>query len=490
MSTSDQAGTSGLDGLSIAHGALFTDLYELTMLQAYFEERMLDQAVFSLFVRRLPKGRNFLVACGLDTVLAYLENLHFTDSDLRYLRSLDQFSDEFLRWLSDFRFTGEVRAVPEGTPVFADEPLLEITAPLPEAQVIETFVMNQLHLQTMLASKAYRVVRAAAGRPVVDFGARRMHGTDAALKAARAFHIAGVAATSNVQAGRLYGIPVSGTMAHSYVQAHENELTAFEAFANRYPETVLLVDTFDTLAGIENVIELARRLGDRFRVSAVRLDSGDLETLARAARRKLDDAGLKDVEIFASGGLDEYAISDLLQAEAPIDGFGVGTRMGVSSDAPSLDVAYKLTEYAGMGRVKLSPDKPILPGAKQIFRFSETNQDVRDVIGVAGEDLPGRPLLRTVMKRGKRVDPPLRDLTAPRIHAQEQISRLPERIRDLGDADPPYPVELTKKLSHLQQILEQRAADLTASDDGATRTADDGPPTTDHGRLKAQITED
>ncbi|HBP90581.1 MAG TPA: nicotinate phosphoribosyltransferase, partial [Nitrospiraceae bacterium] len=261
--------------------------------------------VFTLFVRRLPVRRNFLLACGVDTVLDYLETIRFSEEDLAYLDSLRQFSSRFLSWLRDFRFTGEVYAVPEGTPVFANEPILEIVAPLPQAQIVETFIMNQIHVQTVLASKAQRVVAAAEGRPVIDFGPRRMHGIDAALKAARAFWIGGVAATSNVLAGKLYGVPVAGTMAHSYIQSHENEATAFRAFAQLYPETVLLVDTYDTLAGVKKVIDLARALGDDFKVKAVRLDSGDLLDLSRRARRLLDDAGLRDVEIFASGGLDE-----------------------------------------------------------------------------------------------------------------------------------------------------------------------------------------
>jgi nicotinate phosphoribosyltransferase len=240
-------------------------------------------------------------------------------------------------------------AVAEGTPVFANEPILEIAAPLPEAQLIETFVLNQIHLQTVLASKAVRMVTAAQGRPVVDFGARRMHGIDAAVKGARAFHIAGVASTSNVLAGHLYGLPVSGTMAHSYVQAHDEEVAAFRAYARLYPETTLLVDTYDTLEGVRRVVDLANELGSAFKVGAVRLDSGDLGNLAKQSRALLDDTGLGAVRIVASGGLDEYAIAGLLASGAPIDGFGIGTRMGVSSDAPDLDIAYKLVEYAGKG---------------------------------------------------------------------------------------------------------------------------------------------
>lgn len=445
--------------------ALFTDLYELTMLNAYYEEGMMADAVFTLFVRRLPVRRNFLLACGVDTVLDYLETIRFSEEDLAYLDSLRQFSGRFLNWLRDFRFTGEVFAVPEGTPVFANEPIIEIVAPLPQAQIVETFIMNQIHVQTVLASKAQRVVAAAEGRPVIDFGPRRMHGIDAALKAARAFWIGGVAATSNVLAGKLYGVPVAGTMAHSYIQSHENEATAFRAFAQLYPETVLLVDTYDTLAGVQKVIDLARALGDDFKVKAVRLDSGELLDLSRRARRLLDDAGLRDVEIFASGGLDEDAIAALVSAGAPIDGFGVGTSMGVSSDAPDLDIAYKLSEYAGKGRLKLSTGKPILPGRKQVFRIVEGEHDVRDVIACDDEVPVGRPLLVPMMRNGKRLPERRVDLTTARQYAQEQISRLPERVRAITPADSPYPVEVSRTLAHRQQ---QIIKDLTNNRNGST----------------------
>jgi len=435
--------------------ALFTDLYELTMAQAYLEEGLTDQAVFSLFVRRLPPQRNFLIACGLDTVLEYLESFRFSSDDIEYLASLGQFSQRFLDWLKNMRFTGDVYALPEGTPVFTNEPIVEIVAPLPQAQLLETFIMNQIQLQTILASKAYRVVAAAQGRPVFDFAARRMHGTDAALKGARAFYIAGVAATSNVLAGKLYKIPVVGTMAHSYVQAHASELEAFRAFVRIYPETVLLVDTYDTLAGVRKVIELARELGPAFQVRAIRLDSGDLLELSKQARRMLDAAGLSRVKIFVSGGLDEERIAQLLDAGAPLDGFGVGTYMGVSKDAPDCDIVYKLTEYAGQGRLKLSPEKPILPGRKQIFRIEERGCAVRDVIAQADEQLSGRPLLIPVMRAGERLES--RDLEAIRRYAQDQIERLPERIRALAPAQPPYPVELSPALQKLYQDLSAQA---------------------------------
>lgn len=441
------------------NSALFTDLYELTMAQAYFEEAMTENAVFSLFARRLPARRNFLLACGLASVLDYLQSLRFHDDDLAYLASLGKFSDLFLDRLRDFRFTGEVYAVPEGTPVFANEPILEIVAPLPQAQLVETFVMNQIHVQTVLASKAQRVVTAAAGRPVIDFGSRRMHGIDAALKAARAFYISGVAATSNVLAGREYGAPVAGTMGHSYIQAHENETEAFRAFARRYPGTMLLVDTYDTLAGVRKVIELANTLGEGFKISAVRLDSGDLLALSKEVRRLLDQAGLGKIEIFVSGGLDEDKIAQLVASGAPINGFGVGTSMGVSNDAPDLDIAYKLSEYAGKGRLKLSAAKPILPGRKQVFRINEKGCDVRDVIACADEALPGRPLLEAVMRNGERLAAGRVDLKSARAHAEQQTSLLPEPIRAIQAADPPYPVEVSNKLSALQQNLTNEIRD-------------------------------
>ncbi|MBE0598066.1 MAG: nicotinate phosphoribosyltransferase [Desulfuromonadales bacterium] len=437
--------------------ALFTDFYELTMLQSYVEEGLTANAVFSLFVRRLPPRRNFLLACGLDAVLDYLEQLRFSASDLAYLATLGRFSERFLAWLADFRFTGEVWAVAEGTPVFANEPLLEIVAPLPQAQLIETFVMNQMHLQTLLASKAQRVVNAACGRPVLDFASRRMHGLDAAIKGARAFYLGGVSATSNVLAGKVYGVPVAGTMAHSYIQAHGSEAQAFSAFVRLYPDTVLLVDTYDTLAGVRKVIELAKDLGAEFRVKALRLDSGDLYTLSRQTRRLLDQAGLQAVDIFLSGGLDEERIAGMLAAGAPIDGFGVGTSMGVSSDVPALDTAYKLCEYGGQGRLKLSAGKPILPGRKQIFRCERKGQDVRDSIARADEVMPGRPLLAPVMRGGRRLPPRRAPLEAARRYAQQQIDRLPANVRGLAPATPPYPVTVSAALADLQRTIAAQA---------------------------------
>ncbi len=356
--------------LTTRDAALFTDLYELTMAASYFREGMNDEATFSLFVRRLPPKRSFLVAAGLEDVVRFLLDFRFSEDAVGYLRSLGQFPEDFLDALTTLRFTGTVRAVPEGTPVFADEPLLEVTAPLIEAQLVEAAVMNLCHLHTVQASKAARVVLAARGRPVVDFGLRRTHGVAAGLTAARAAFIAGAAMTSNVLAAMHYGIPPAGTMAHSYVQAFPHEIDAFRAFARTFPAgPTLLIDTYDTIAAAHKAVVVARELAARGqRLAGVRLDSGDIPALAREVRRIFDAAGLSDVRIFVSGGLDEEIIEDYLDAGAPIDAFGVGTRMNVSADAPYLDMAYKLVQYGGRNVAKLSPGKATWPDAKQVWR--------------------------------------------------------------------------------------------------------------------------
>jgi len=433
--------------------ALFVDLYELTMAQAYVAEDMHADATFSLFVRRLPERRNYLLACGLDDVLSYLGDLRFEADSLRHLESLGLFNDNFLDWLAKFRFSGQVHAVAEGTPVFANEPILEVTGPIAEAQIAETFIMNQVHLQTTLASKAARVVTAACGRAVVDFGPRRMHGIDAAVKAARAFHIAGVDATSNVLASKVYGVAARGTMAHSFLQAWESEEDAFRSFARLYPETVLLVDTYDTLRGVERVCALAREIRESFKVRAIRLDSGDLVQLAFEARKMLDDAGLNALQIFASSSLDEDAIDDIVRSNAPITGFGVGTKMGVSEDAPSLDIAYKLCAYAGKGRLKTSTGKPVLPGRKQVFRAEEGGVAIGDTIARADEQLPGRPLLNLVMENGRKLPQSNASLNDAREHARDEVGRLPDAIRALAPAKEPYSVAVSDRLAADQERL-------------------------------------
>ena len=434
--------------------ALYTDLYQLTMLQAYHREGMTEPAVFDLFVRRLGT-RNYLLACGLEQALEYLETLSFSERAIDYLAEQDAFEDDFLEWLAEFSFTGDVYAVPEGTPVFPDEPILEVVAPIGEAQLAETFLLNQITFQTGVASKAARVRHAAdAGereRIVADFGMRRLHGTDAAMKGARAMYIAGIDSTSNVAAGEAYGIPITGTMAHSYVEAHDREMDAFRAFADTYPQTILLVDTYDTLEGVQNVIRLAEERGEAFQVRGIRLDSGNLAVLAHEARRMLDAAGLEDVMIFASSGLDETKITELIERDAPIDGFGVGTKMGTSADQPYLDSAYKLCGYAGTPRMKLSTDKSNLPGRKQVFRQYDGGTAVRDVIATEDETLDGTPLLDRVMAGGERTGAgDKRPLDALRENAAARTDELPDRLTDLADAEP-YAVEQSDAM---QQRLE------------------------------------
>ena len=442
--------------------ALFTDLYEITMLRAYAEQGMTERAVFSLFVRKLPPGRNYLLACGLATIVDALETLRFSDDDIAYLAGLGRFPEPFLRQLSAFRFTGDMDAVPEGTPVFPNEPILEIIAPIGEAQVAETIVLNQIGLQTILASKAARVVHAAQGRPVVDFGGRRAHGIDAALKGARAFFIAGVSATSNLHAGKLYGLPVAGTVAHSFIEACASESDAFRAFAETYPDTTLLVDTYDTLEGVRKVAALARALGPACRLKGVRLDSGDLAGLAREARTILDAAGLARLQIFASGGLDEYEIDRLVRTGVPIDAFGIGTDMSVSADAPALDIAYKLTEYAGVGRMKLSPGKRTLPGRKQVFRTFRDGLASGDVITRHDERLLGVPLLQPVLREGRRLSQatPLRQIQA---YAAEAIASLPSAMLSLQPLETAYEVVVSTRLSADEKSVRARIAAEGAS---------------------------
>ena len=437
------------------NAALLTDLYQLKMVQAYLREGLTETAVFDLFARRLPKTRNFLVAAGLDDALHFLETLSFSEEAREYLASLPEFEREFVDELASFRFEGDVYAVPEGTVVFADEPILEVLGPLPQAQLVETFLLNQIHYQTLIASKAARVVQEACGKPVIEFGMRRTHGTDAGMKAARAAFIGGAAGTSNVLAAQVYDIPASGTMAHSYIEAHESEAQAFRQYASLYPETVLLADTYDTLAGVGEVVRLAAEVGRDFRVSAIRLDSGDLLALSKQARVMLDAAGLQRVGIVASSNLDEYAIARLEASGAPVDAYAVGTHMGVSEDAPHFDSAYKLTEYAGRSRMKLSPNKSVLPGRKQVFRSEENGTATRDTIARYGERLAGRPLLMPVMRHGQRLPVGSGSLHTARDRAAAEIAALPANLRSLTQAQPPYPVDTSTTLETERAAVRQ-----------------------------------
>ena len=435
--------------------ALFTDLYELTMAQAYAAERMDQTAVFELTFRKMPANRNYIVAAGIGDVLEFLSNFRLEDHELDYLRRRGQFSEAFLKRLENLRFTGDVYALPEGALVFPNEPIVQVVGPIIEAQLMETLVLNQIHFQSLAAAKAARVVEAAKGRSVVDFGSRRAHGTDAALKVARATYLAGGSGTSNVLAGQLYGIPVFGTLAHSYVQAHDSEAVSFEAFAALYPETTLLVDTYDTVEGVRKVIDLSRKLGNRFRVRAVRLDSGDLGALACDTRKLLDQAGLQHVTIFASSSLDEYEIQRLMNSGAPIDAFGVGTKLAVMEDASHLDMAYKLVEYGGKGRLKLSTSKVLYPGRKQVFRQAENGYMVGDVIGRFDEQLPGKPLLQPVMRRGA----PLAhiELEESRQRFQSELAQLPDHLRALEPFKASYPVSFSE---YLKRDLNRIRAEL------------------------------
>jgi nicotinate phosphoribosyltransferase len=435
--------------------ALFTDLYELTMMQSYYAENMNATAVFELFFRKLPSNRNFVMVAGLDNVLNYLEQLCFTEEDRFWIKTEGEFSEDFLKKLSDFRFSGDVFAVPEGSIIFENEPVVQVIAPLPEAQLVETYLLNQIHLQSVIATKAARVVSAARGRDVVDFGSRRAHGTDAALKVARASYLAGVNATSNVFASRRYHIPVTGTMAHSYIQAYPNEYSAFKAFIREFPETTLLVDTYDTLEGIRKVIALGKELGDAFKVKAVRLDSGDLAELAKAARKLLDEAGFGHIRIIASSGLDEYKVQALLEAGAPIDGFGVGTQLAVSGDAPEIDFSYKLVEYDHQPRMKLSSSKELLPGRKQVYRFFKAGRMQRDVIAQFDEILNGRPLLEQVMGGGKRLERGRVSLEQSRAYAREQIEALPAELQVLQYTGQGYSVTISEALRRTTEQLRQ-----------------------------------
>jgi nicotinate phosphoribosyltransferase len=440
-----------------AASALLTDLYQLNMLQAYLDRGETQTAVFEFFVRKLPAHRGFLIAAGLEQVLEFLETLRFAPDELNWLTKTGRFGKNFIDYLADFRFAGDVHAMPEGTVFFADEPILRVTAALPQAQLIETRVINLLQFQSMVASKAARMVLAAPGKLLVDFGFRRAHGAEAGLLAARASYIAGFAGTATVLADKEFGIPIFGTMAHSYIQVHDDELDAFENFARARPNNLtLLIDTYDTEAAAHKVVALAPRLkAAGIKINAVRLDSGDLVALAKSVRQILDAGGLHDVAIFASGGLDENELARLVRAGAPIDGFGVGTSLTTSSDAPVLDCIYKLQEYAGVARRKRSIGKATWPGRKQVWRrFGADGRMAGDILSVEGDTQPGEPLIEAVMRAGRRLDPP-RTLAEIRARAARDIERLPEALRKL-DGAAPYPVKLGDELTKLSSEVDRR----------------------------------
>jgi nicotinate phosphoribosyltransferase len=427
---------------------LLTDLYELTMAASYFENGMADPATFSLFVRKYPPDRSYFVAAGLEDFLEYAANFQFSESDLAYLDSTGTFSHDFLHYLKNMHFTGSVHALAEGEIFFKDEPILEVTAPIIEAQILETFAINTINLQSMIATKAARCVHAAEGRGLVDFSLRRTQGIDAGLKVARSSYIAGFVATSNVLAGKLYGIPISGTMAHSYISSFGDEIEAFRAFARSFPKrTILLIDTYDTVAGARKAAIVGQEMANKGnRLLGVRLDSGDMNQLSQEVRKILDKAGLDNIEIFASSSFDEYKIARSIKEGAKIDAFGVGTRMGVSADAPYFDIAYKLVQYGDRPIMKLSTGKRNLPGKKQVFRrMDDKGQFIEDIIGTADETRErASPLLELVMQDGKLLKrhPSLEEI---RKRFRKNFVALDQKYKALAGAHL-YPVKLSASL--------------------------------------------
>jgi nicotinate phosphoribosyltransferase len=441
----------------VGSAMLLTDLYQLNMLQAYRDAGMRATAVFEFFVRKLPPTRGFLVAAGLEQALEFLAGARFRADELAWLRASGRFSDDLLAELESWRFTGDVHGLPEGRVFFPDEPILRITAPLPEAQLVETRIINLLHFQTLIASKAARLVLAAPGKTLVDFGLRRAHGAEAGLLAARASYLAGFAGSATTLAEARFGVPIFGTMAHSFVQAHDDESTAFLNFARSRPEhAVLLIDSYDTERGAEKVVELAPRLAALgVKVRGVRLDSGDLADHARKVRRILDRGGLGEVTIFASGGLDEAKLQRDAAEAVPIDGYGIGTSLTTSEDAPALDCAYKIQEYDGIAKRKRSEGKATWPGRKQVWRrYAEDGTMQGDVLSLENDAHDGEALLRPVMRHGQRLEP-RPTLAHARAVCAAELERLPPYLRRL-ETEPPYPVEIAPALQTLAAAVDRR----------------------------------
>ncbi len=435
---------------------LLTDLYQLTMLQGYDDCAMGEIAVFEFFMRKLRPGRGFLMAAGLEQALDFLENAHFSPEEIDWLASTNRFSNKFLTHLKGMRFTGDVHAMPEGTIFFPNEPILRITAPMPQAQLVETRLINILHFQTVIASKAARMVLMAPEKQLVDFGLRRSHGAEAGLLAARASYIAGFTGTATVLAGMQFGIPLFGTMAHSFVQAHDNEIEAFYNFAHAQPDNVvLLIDTFDTEAAAHKVVALAAQLASSgIPIKGVRIDSGNLTEHAIKVRQILDAGGLNHTTIFASGDLDEYVLHDMMTANAPIDGFGIGTHLDTSSDLPYLDCAYKLQEYNGKARRKRSEGKQTWPGRKQVYRHYDADGLMAgDVITIEEDVQAGEPLLTPVMRSGNRLNQTT-SFEQIRRHATSNLAQLPEPLRQLQEPYI-YQVEITNALHDLAKQVDQ-----------------------------------
>jgi nicotinate phosphoribosyltransferase len=436
--------------------SLSTDLYELNMVQAYLDRGENKEAVFEFFVRRLPARRGFLLAAGLADALDYLEGLRFSDADIDWLKSTGRFRANLIDYLRAFRFTGDVHAMPEGSVCFANEPLLRVTAPLPQAQLVETRLINILHFQTLIASKAARMVLAAPGKVLSDFGLRPAHGAEAGLFSARASYLAGFAGAANVEAGARYGVPIVGTMAHSFVQVHDDEAQAFEDFARARPDgVILLIDTYDTEAGARKVVALAPKLAaDGIAIRGVRIDSGDLAAQARKVRAILDAGGLNGVIILVSGGINEDVLQSMLREQAPIDGYGIGVNLDASIDAPSLDCAYKLQEYAGTPRRKLSEGKATWPGRKQVWRaYDLQGRMCGDTLSLETDKYAGETLVKPAMRGGKRLLP-APTLTQIREHAKRELDSLPDALKRLEPSD--YPVTVAQPLRAMAAEIDAK----------------------------------
>ena len=460
MSYEDVAHTEETVPLGSLSDLLLTDLYEFAMLQAYDQAGMTGMAVFEFFVRKLPPGRNFLVAAGLEQVVRFLEVARFTERDLETLRAHAGLAPDIVDRLSDFRFTGDVHAMPEGTVFFADEPIIRVCAPIAEAQLVETRIINLLHFQTVVASKAARMVLAAPGKPLVDFGLRRAHGAEAGLLAARASYLSGFAGTATTPAAAYFGIPIYGTMAHSFIQAHDTEEQAFQNFARARPDgVVLLIDTYDTEACAHKVVGFAARLKELgIPLRAVRIDSGDLATHAVRVRHILDQGGLQEVDIIASGGIDESRLKKMHDAGAPINSYGIGTSLTTSQDAPALDCAYKLQEYDGVPKRKRSEGKATWPGRKQVYRLLDGDRDlVGDVLCLEDEQYDGTPLIEPVMRGGRYVAP-LPTLEQIRDRTAAQLKCLPDNLKELAP-DATYDVRVSRRL---QELAEQADAQVSS----------------------------
>lgn len=441
--------------------SLFIDFYELAMSASYLKFSPRTVATFNLFIRTLPPVRSFYIVCHIEDIINSITNFRFSDDDLKYLKSLKKFPDEFIEYLSGFRFNGDVYSIEDGTVVFPEEPVVVVTAPIIEAQILETLLLNIVNINTTLLSKSIRVVIAAKGKPVYDFSPRRTQGIEAGLKSAKFSYIAGCAGTSNVLAGKKFGIPVVGTMAHSYVMAFESELEAFRSFAKTFPDNaILLIDTYDVYQGTKNAIIVAKELEKNGkRLLGVRIDSGDVVKLSKTVRKMLNDNGLGYVKIILSGNLDEYKIDEILKSSTPVDAFGVGTNMGVSTDLPYTDVVYKIVEISDhKGRhipvMKLSRSKVTYPCKKQVYRVIRGNTYYKDIISLSNEKISGIPLLHKVIEGGKIVYKP-RPINEIRDKVKNEISMLPDEMKDITRQHK-YRVEISPHLKRITKKIEEK----------------------------------